>query len=223
VGLPISITFGTSTPPPVPMPQLWMVKHDLFLPRGVRTPPEGLRGCPEIFRFTPQHSIEMTEGCQKLWKAINPRMTGLEWKKLLGNNYAFCNGHGYFEETPLRDYVNRLDLNAGENPRMPYCYVMGGAILAEKKVVDGCLYPEYIDVNQPLPSAEYVLARPWLSYVVVNVYSPSGSVGGVPASIYDERVPLFARMPICFPISSYDRALVKLDMSKPLPGPYLVA
>ena len=60
--------------------------------------------------------------------------------------------------------------------------ICGGNLLAGVER-DGWLWAEYIDVTKPLPTPEYVLTRPWLSFVVTNVYYPSGSVGGVPASL----------------------------------------
>src|SRR5574338_1110775 len=62
---------------------------------------------PEVYRLLPFHSVPLTEELQWLWKNINPELSNEKWATLLGSSLAWCNGTGFSDSDPKRDYVNR--------------------------------------------------------------------------------------------------------------------
>ena len=87
-------------------------------------------------------------------------MTSVKFCKLFGNKLAFTNGSGFPGHA---NYILGEELDQPD-PRFDQARICGGAVVAEKKHDDQYVWIETIDVRKPIPSAEYVMARPWLYY-----------------------------------------------------------
>jgi len=195
---------------PEPPKQYWRVNHDTTLWRP---------NLPEVFPFEPNSFAFLTRGYQFLSKEINPTMTNQKWRSLYANDTAFTNGQGFNKfGDPRADFVNGLNLTS-PLPKQE-ALVCGGAILLEKKVENGYLYPYYIDATKPVPSKEYVLANPHLYFDAVTV---DGGAGG---SIIIRRFPqgdgervkvlFLAKEEIRIPLNK----LTKLPLNSVFPSPY---
>lgn len=146
-----------------PRPPLWRVLHDVETTLG-----DWRTGYPEVFRINPFHSVLLTSPVQWLWRNMNPNMTAEKFCTLFGNTLAFTNGTGF----PGRaNHILGTDLDEND-PRFDQARICGGAVVAEKYRMNGKVYIESIDVRNPLSSAEYVMARPWLRFDALR----SGSI-----------------------------------------------
>lgn len=204
---------------PVNFPQLYRVLHDRELPGGVRPIVlEKGKALPEVFPLFPNQFTKLTRAWQWLWRDLNPQMSAEQWRKLLYTNRAFTNGQGYGEpDDPRADYINNLDTSS-PLPKIE-CLVCGGALLAGIETTYKGIPSLMVDTldgraGMTVPTAEWVLARPWYYYQAISV-SPDGSTQSFSLTPYPEYVPLVANIfPVYFPLAG----LEKLDMSKPLPG-----
>ncbi len=119
---------------------------------------------PEVFRLDPDAHVVLTEPMQRLWRAMNPQLTNDQWRRCLGNDLAFTNnGTGFPGHA---DYINGVELDKSD-PRFDQMRVCGGAFLAGSPFGRALLI-DAIDVRKPLPTAHYVMARPWLYFEAVN-------------------------------------------------------
>lgn len=194
-------------------PQLWRVKHDTTPWRT---------GLPEVFPLEPNHFTPMTREIQLLSKSINPLMTNAKWRQVYTWQRAFTNQQGFERPgDPRRDYVNRLNLNAQELPRQE-SLVCGGTILAERFVQGEYLYCDYLDGKKPMPTATYVLARPWLWFDAVNVDKDANGkivIRRFPQGLPDRtHVLLLASRPVRIHLSKVTR----LPYGGAIPSPYQV-
>jgi hypothetical protein len=140
-----------------PGPQLYRVKHDVETAKG-----NWRDGLPEVHRLVPDHHVVLDGELQFLWRLMNPGMTDAKFCKMLGNKLAFTNGSGF---------PGSYNAILGEDltqpfPRFDQARICGGAVVHGREVGD-YLYIETIDVRLPIPSAEYVMARPWLRFDAV--------------------------------------------------------
>lgn len=135
--------------------QFYRVKHDPIIWRA---------GLPEVFRLDPDIHVPLTRERQWLWRNMNPHITDLQWTALLGNTLAFTNGTGF---PGKRNWILGQDLDK-QDPAFDQTRVCGGAVLCGREY-GSKLFIESIDVNKPLPTAEYVLRRRWLYYEAINI------------------------------------------------------
>ncbi|HEY6020076.1 MAG TPA: hypothetical protein VIY48_09285 [Candidatus Paceibacterota bacterium] len=148
-------------PDAVELPEvLYRVNHDMTIWRP---------NLPEVFRLDPDHHVILTEAIQWLIRNMNPQLTDDQWRAVFGNATAFTNRTGF----PGRhDYINKMDVNA-HDPTFDQARVCGGALLKGIKgrdlKGDPALIIEAIDTRKPLPTAEYVMKRPWLYFEAINI------------------------------------------------------
>src|SRR3990167_7691535 len=85
----------------LPTRKFWRVKHDPERPGCVRqiVLDKGTR--PEVYRFSPDHATVLNCTWQKLWKDLNPALSGEKWSSLLGNALAWTNNTGFPGHVPL--------------------------------------------------------------------------------------------------------------------------
>lgn len=157
---------------------------------------------PEVYRFSPAHSVLLTKPLQLLWKAINPELSNEKWRSLLGSALAFTNnGTGF--ATPHADYVNNRDLNY-KPPSFDQSRFCGGAEFRATRR-DGLAIIESIRTDRPLPTAQQLLDSPWLWFWGTSI-APNGNIyymrkKSVSGDLIKIRVPLFTELEIYLPWS----------------------
>ena len=110
---------------PPPAVQLYRVLHDAE--RG----PLWRWSVPEVYPVGGV-AIPLNEEWQLFTKALNPDMTPIKWRRLMGYKTAFNNfdsGFDYPGGTAKPDYVNRLDLTATGKLKYDKSRVCGGAVV----------------------------------------------------------------------------------------------
>lgn len=190
--------------------QYWRVNHDSTFWRP---------NLPEVFPFEPNHHSFMTRAYQLMSKAINPTMTNQKWRTLYADTTAFTNNQG-FEKAgdPRADFVNGLNLSS-PLPKQE-ALICGGAILLERKVLNGYLYPVYIDATKLLPTAAFVLANPHLYFDALSV--DQDFLGNIVLRRFPQGagqrvyVPFLANREIKIPLHRVSR----LPNGIPFPSPY---
>jgi|SRR3990167_95012 len=120
-----TIQWQVAEPPPPPAVQLWRVLHDAE--RG----PLWRWNVPEVYPLGGV-AIPLDEAWQLFTKALNPDMTPIKWRRLMGYQTAFTNfdsGFDYPNGSLKPDYVNRLDLTATGKLKYDKPRVCGGALV----------------------------------------------------------------------------------------------
>lgn len=164
-------------------PSLWRVLHDAEMGSLFRV------DVPEVYVIR-EASFNFTEGYQKLSYALNTianplisaDMTKDKWRVLYDFMRAFANGTGFNKSgDPRADYVNVRDLDK-PLPKFDKTRICGGAMVTG--TVDGNdLILDSLNVNNPVPTLAWLLARPWLYFDAVNVTAngiskfPQGTLG----------------------------------------------
>lgn len=136
----------------------------------------------------------------------NPLFTGDKWRSVYNNKTAFTNGQGFDKANdPRVDYVNGRDLGA-PYPRLMRAIICSGSFFRGQientaKGTMLTLYPGVhgIDVMQPIPSVDEIIARHWYFYAVTAGMKkahnfPQGS---------EQRViiPLYLKVKTQYPLS----------------------
>lgn len=202
--------------PPVPVVQLWRVKHDRELGevRNVTLS----NGAPEVFRLEPFHFSKFTAGWQERSFEMNNTnglsMTPQKWTSLYSGKTVITNNQGFGQDDDRRNYIEGTNLTA-EHPKVA-SLLFGGNVITGR--VDGVwLWVETLDASKPAPSLEYILARRWLYSIGTNVRK-DGRVGRLPQGEgRDVLLPIYASKPVKFPLSK----LVKLPLGAVAPSPYV--
>lgn len=122
--------------------------------------------------------VDFNEGLQWLsynLNKFNSNFTTWRWRAVYGNTVAFTNTAGFNDPSdPRRDYINRLDLNARNNPKLMKAIICGGSffrgdatnmVVKDGKIVSGTLWCipgiHAIDANKPAPSVDEVIEKVW--------------------------------------------------------------
>lgn len=138
--------------------KLRRVLHDVEMVLGNWREP-----MPEVFRLEPDHHVILTEPLQWLWRRMNPTMSDKRFCSLFNNDLAFTNRTGF----PGRhNYILNEDVEE-KDPAFDQARICGGAVVSERYEEGGKVYIESIDVRKPLPTVEYIMARPWLYFDAV--------------------------------------------------------
>lgn len=198
--------------------QLYRVMHDMEL-GGVRAVVlERNVPLPEIYPLFPNQHTSLNYAWQWLWKDINPQLTNMEWRKLLGNERAFCNDQGFEKDgDPRVDYVNGLAVGA-EEPKIEALLLGGMVVTGVETVYRGemALQVDVLDGNQPPPSVNWMRQHPEFMGQAVSV-RPDGRVQSFSLTPYPEYVPLIAHdLPVYYPLDF----LEKLPKGAPVPSPF---
>lgn len=190
--------------------QYWRVNHDQTYWRP---------NLPEVFPFEPNHHSFLTRGYQLLSKALNPTMTNQKWRSLYADDTAFTNNQGFNKSgDPRADFINNLN-TTNPLPKQE-ALTCGGAILLERKVENGFLYPYYIDATRTPPTLGYIIENPHLYFdaLAVDQNSSGGIVlrrfpQGDGARVY---VLFIASREIRIPLNK----VTKLPLNTVFPNPY---
>lgn len=143
---------------------------------------------PEVFQLLPTHVTPLSSAWVDLVCEMNKPLPRDKAMLIFDDHWAFNNQR----ETPGFD-----------KPRL-----CGGAVV--RGTVDGAnLRIETLLTSQPVPSAEYVLQRPWLWYYGTQVapggnvsYMTLGAGGGVRVPV---KIPLVTRFPVYAPVAWFHR------------------
>lgn len=169
------------------------------------------KGMPEVYRLDDQQTL-LDCGWQRLWRAINPKLSDGTWGSLLGNSLAWTNRTGF---------PGRYNCITGEdfgqkNPAFNSSIVNGGAVL--KCTVQGdSLLVNNLMVDSTPPPAEEMLESPWLWFWGTTIL-PSGKINymvrkGTDGLMYPVRVPFVTESPVLIPIEW----MHKLPLNSPIP------
>jgi Lyzozyme M1 (1,4-beta-N-acetylmuramidase) len=206
-------------PPGPTIPQLWRVKHDIELTKGLWRD-----NLPEVHPIFPNHHSEFGKDWQLLSRGMNPRISANKWTAVYHFKLWIDNNQGYgMESDPRANYVLRENLTC-DNPRVE-ALTTGGSF--HTGTVEGPnLILETLDVNHA-PTLDWILARPWFFVYAVTVDSK-----GTPRRFPQGLQPNGEVAPIIHPLIADRRKYPKLtiplsklekwDMSKGLPDPFKV-
>lgn len=198
--------------------QLYRVMHDMEL-GGVReiVIQRGVP-LPEVYPLFPNQFTKLNRNWQLLWKAINPQLSGEEWRKLLYNERAFTNEHGFEDpDTDRVDFVNGYNIGA-EEPAIEALLCGGACITGNETIYKGerALEVNVLNGNDPAPSVEWMWAHPEYMFEAVSVRT-DGRVQSFSLTPYPELVPITANLlPVYYPLDF----LEKLPIGSPRPSPY---
>lgn len=166
------------------------------------------KGMPEVFRYAPDQVTPLSCEWIKLWYALNPELTVKSFCTLLDNHLAFTNNTGW----PGRYNCLTGTLATGSNPYQPPTFhagiLCGGAIVKMTRMVNTELYFESMPVDGPVPTAQWVLDRPYLWFYGTTII-PSGKVNymvrlGKDGAMKRVRIPIITRYPPHVPASWLD-------------------
>lgn len=152
---------------------------------------------PEVYRLLPLHHVLLTEPLQKLWKDLNPDLSGEKWATLLGDDLAWTNGTGFGGDEPKIDYVNKRNLDAEKPPAFDQARFCGGHTFHVDRVEGNRAYLRTLRVDRPLPKASELLANPnyhHLWYWGTSI-SPTGRIQKIPRLGLDGTLK-FVRVPL---------------------------
>ena len=212
------IVFPTTNPTPAE-PILWRQPHDLEVQipgPSLRSPDRNYRGnasgsvrglsqrvIPEPFRLYPEHQTPLDCGWQSLIRACNPEHKADVTDKVLDHHWILANYTGIGEEDRknCRNGFN-MDNPDAKWPALHTPIICGGTLL-KGVVVNGILEIESTLISEPVPSAEYILARPWLWFYLMQI-NDRGQVTYMTLSALDGtrkkvRMPLLSRFPLYAP------------------------
>lgn len=159
---------------------------------------------PEVYRAMPSHETTINCDWLWLWRKLNPELSDEKFCTLLGNTYAFTNRTGF---PGRKNCILRIDMSAND-PAFHAPLICGGALLKGREE-SGYLLIEGMLTRNPVPTAEWVLERPWLWFYGVSIntngvnrYMNKLGVDGQPHPI---RIPILTEYPIKMPLAWLDR------------------
>lgn len=162
------------------------------------------KALPEVYRILPDQVTPLYDRWIHLWRDLNPDLDDNHFCTLLGNNLWLTNGTGW---PGRRNVILGQDLDAAF-PAFHAPITTGGSVHKgiEK---DGNLQIESLLVDQPTPTVEYVLARPWLWFWGTAV-TTSGRVNMITrknrSGVYiPVRVPFITSQPVYLPLNQLDK------------------
>lgn len=134
----------------------------------------------------------------------NPEITKARWRSIYDVGRAFTNEQGFSDDHSKRDWVNGIDLNASEDPKLMKAIICGGMFIRGEVSGDYLVCRpgiSGIDVNKTLPSLTEVLDKGWYFHAVRAgkiVYNfPQGQGGPV-------LIPYFLREVVTYPIAWFE-------------------
>lgn len=205
--------------PPVPVPQLWRVKHDIELPKGLWRD-----NMPEVHPIFPNHHSEFGKAWQLLSRGMNPRISVYKWTACYSYQRYVTNNQGFgMDNDPRANYVLSKDLGY-DLPRVEALTTGGSFHTGEVEGQD--LVLETLDVHD-VPTLDWIMQRPWFFVYAVTVDSK-----GTPRRFPQGLQPSGEVVPIIHPFFTdrrkYPRLTIPLaklekwDQTRGLPDPFKV-
>lgn len=233
-----SLNVQAVAPPHPPGLQLFRQPHDVEMRRGTsaasldrvymgdgaRSGPvresvaESGKTLPEVYRLTPDHQTALPPSWIRLWRDLNPMYSTETFITVLGNTYAWTNNTGW----PGRKNCltgELMDDPLAKDPAFHAPLINGGALLKGQEV-DGYLLIDSMSTGwAQVPTAEWVLERPWYWFYGTQV-NPDGVVTfmtrtGTDGQRHPIRVPFVTRLPVSLPLAWLDRLPVGFIPSDP--------
>jgi hypothetical protein len=160
----------------------------------------GLRSTTESFRLSPDHQTPLDCRWQKLIRDINPDSPAEVVDTVLDHTWAFANKTGL--DVPGRRNCRTGAYMGDADATWPAFHapiVCGGALLSGYEE-GGNLHIYSLLTSLPVPTAEYVLSRPFLWFYAVAV-NPEGQVTFMTMAGKPVRVPFITRLPVYAPLA----------------------
>lgn len=166
---------------------------------------------PEVYKVKyPDHQTPLSCGWLHLWRDINPDLTTQAWSTLVGDGLAWCNNTG----SPPRSNCVTGYQGDGKTPAFHAPIVNGGGILKGEEVIDPYTGMKFLSIETMLssgaiPSAQYVLERPWLWDWGVQI-SKTAQITyirrmGKNGETIPVRIPRITKYPIKLPLDYLDK------------------
>lgn len=160
---------------------------------------------PEVYRVIPDHVTPLSCRWLHLWYDCNKAdLTPEKWATLLGPTLAWMNRTG---SPPRPNCVTGYDGEVGHEDKNPAFHspIFNGGAVFKGVEGDGFLHIETLLTSGPVPTAEYVLARPWLWFWGTSI-TREGRINrimrmGRDGYLKPVRVPLMTRLPVRVPLS----------------------
>ena len=178
-----------------------------------RTIRESGKSRPEIYRVSPDHTTPLAEKHQRLWKNINPELSGIKWRTLLGNTLAWTNQSGF---PGRRDYINNMDMDKSL-PNFDAARVNGGMIV--QITLDGATawVDSLLTGNTVQTPEEFLNTRRWSWGTGVT---PTGNINyiqrlGIDGTYKRVRITLITVRKVWLPVDE----LHILKQGEPIPDP----
>lgn len=207
---------------PIASRQLYQVKHDYELPKGV------WRAAPEVFRLNPQHYVTMTEEVQVfMFKLLSDEMdkvgASLEqkkaaWRYLYDGDRAFTNGRGVER---FKDFITPANLSSSEYPGLSTLICGGNVVMGEPVMakwdteIEPCLD---VDTLRDYPSVLSDFNRDnypyWIFYATIATTTKLSN-GTYKVTRFSVPKMMGANAPV--PIMAFAPVVIPMWMLKPLP------
>lgn len=131
-------------------------------------------GYPAVHPSVNAPSIPFTESMQHLsydlMKRVSPNITPVQWTRVFGDGTAMCNGQGFGNEVPRKNYIMMEDLDTeSELPKLMKAIIFSGTFIRGEKIgsVLRCVPGIHgVDVSKPLPTIDAILHNNWYTYAV---------------------------------------------------------
>lgn len=196
-------------------PENWNYGGDGYRKGKVR----GNAPTPEVYRFRDSDfSTPISCDWIRMWRNMNPMLTDKSFSTLLGSGLAWLNNTG----SPPHSNCILNYVGDGKDPSFNPMIRNGGQVFRGKER-DGFLLVESLMTDESVPSAAYVIARPWLWGWGVTVL-PDGRINYIvrrakDGSMIHVRVPLISKAQLKIRLPE----LHKLPLGSPVPDPTWMA
>lgn len=199
-------------------PENWAYGGDGYRRGAVRNVAEDSPK-PEVYRFK-DSDFQTPISCAwiTLWRNMNPMLTDISFSSLLASGLAWMNNTG---APPHSNCVINY-VGDGKDPSFHTPIRNGGQVFTGVEQ-NGFLLVESLLTSSPVPSAAWVIARPWLWGWGVSV-KPNGDINyivrkGRDGTMHNVRVPLITKLPVKIRLEE----LHKLPLGTPVPDPTWMA
>ena len=157
-------------------------------------------GMPAVRRDTNAPPVEMNKYVQLMSYDLNEgRITKQKWRVLYGSNTMLTNEQSW-EQVVCRDYVNGLNLDSLNLPKLMYGILCGGMFVHARREGNYLVCEpgiSAVDANKPIPDFRIVLENNWYFRCVTsgeNIWNILGSTVPILA-------PYVLKVPVRFPIA----------------------
>ena len=159
---------------------------------------------PEVYRIYPDHQTLLPCRWVTLWRNMNSELSVKQFGTLMDTRLAWMNNTG----TPERRNCLTGENMEAKDPAFDAARLCGGAIVKTRSISNGIAYLESMLTSDTVPTADWVIARPWLWYWGTAV-TRTGQVNrimrtGLDGQLKPVRIPFLTRLPVYVPLSWLD-------------------
>jgi hypothetical protein len=172
ISLRVSLARAAVTPPPAV--RLVRVLHELELPVAKRITPLGR---PEVRPTFPNTFVPFGRSWQFLSKSMNPLLTPNNWTNAYDHKLWVANDNGFGDSNDPRNNYVTGEMGA-QDPKVEVITCGGNllSVIGEGSVktnsgLEPCYIVETLGWDDPMPSLDYIMVRPWFQTWAVNMRS----------------------------------------------------